>query len=79
MSDLEQQKPDELLTKRDLLQELFEDLTNRFASALEADGSLPIAVHTALTGLLGSEAATVADIIEAVSKNDPESEGSSDE
>jgi len=69
MTVSDQQEPDEPTQRRDLRQELFEDLCDRFVTELEKDASLPAAVQAALAGVLEEEATTVAEIIEAVSRN----------
>lgn len=64
---------------RDLREELLKDLSTQFSGELDADGSLPVVAREALIELLNSMAHSSADIISAVSKNDPVEEAASDE
>ena len=64
-------EPDQPKKKSDLRAGLFDDLSTRFALELNSFGSLPNAAQQALIELLGSDAPTEAEIIEATSKSDP--------
>ena len=64
---------------RDLRAELFQDLSTRFAAALELNGSLPTAAQEALVELLDSEAPTAVEVIAAALKNDSVEEEMGDE
>lgn len=74
MDDTAPQEVEEPAPPRDLRTELFEDLSTQFATALESNGSLPLAAQKALVQLLDSEVPTAAQIIAAASINDPEEE-----
>lgn len=61
---------EEPVSPRDLRAELFQDLSARFAAALESNGSLPSAAQEELVQLLDLEAPTAAEVIAAASTED---------
>ena len=65
MDDTSPKEAEEPGPPRDLRAELFEDLSARFAAALESDESLPATAQEALVDLLDSDAPTADQIIAA--------------
>lgn len=64
-------QPEQPQRPPDLREELFQDLSARFASELSSKGSLPTAAQEGLVELLDSDAPTAAEIVAAASKSDP--------
>ena len=79
MEILNPQEPEDLTMPRDLRVELFQDLSDQFAAALNSDESLPSTAREALAELLDSDAPTAAEIIAAASKGDHVDEDVTDE
>lgn len=79
MEILNSQEPEDLTMPRDLRVELFQDLSDQFAAALNSDESLPSPAREALAELLDSDAPTAAEIIAAASKDEYVEEDVTDE
>ena len=73
------QETEDEAQSRDLRAELLQDLITRFSTALDSRESIPAAAREALVELLDGGTPTATDIINAVSRNDPDEESAEDE